>query len=264
VKTNKFLKSFVSVIVMCIFSAYGCGGYRPHLSRPGNAEDFENYLNSTVAFVSIENTEMYGPYCTGFYISPRRLATAGHCVIPQEVEQSAIQRPVVGREILFLDYSSDMAWRTMTAMQRIRLHVPHYIHSHVVGIDERNDIAIIELNEDEPDSEHWLQLRDISAEPILVGERVYSISNPTSTSWMFMEGLVSRVQIYESGDPIENHMRILHQVRIGPGSSGSELLDEDGRVIGVNVSITIDGAFISLAVPVSYLQLLLQRIDSGE
>lgn len=257
-KTNKIAKSLVSVLVtMCLFSAYGCGGYRPHLNRPGNADDFEGYLESTVAFVDVNEEGMFGPYCTGFYISARRLATAAHCV---SADASIEHLPTVGTPMLFLEHSSDRAWRSMTPSQRRHQGMPNYVHSHVIGIDTENDVAVLELDESEQNADHWFQLRDIANEPISVGERVYSISNPTGTAWMFMEGVVSRVETINDGTS-DSHMRIMHQVRIGPGSSGSELFDEAGRVIGINVSITRDGAYISQAIPVSYLQLLLSSID---
>jgi V8-like Glu-specific endopeptidase len=257
VKIKKFLSSLVvAFIAMCFL--HGCLVRNPRLSRPGNPDEFENYINSTVAFVQIDHTnrEVYGPYCTGFYISPRRIATAAHCVI---VTGDPI---TLDNQINFIEYQTEIDWRMSGAAHRQEVRLPDYRRAHVVAIDEDNDVAIIQLNVGQQDSTHWLSMRNIEQDPLLVGERVYSVSNPTGNAWMFMEGIISRIETVVLTNFEEHNTRIMHQVRLGPGSSGSELLDMDGRVIGINVAITREGGYITQAIPVSYLQRLLLTLET--
>jgi V8-like Glu-specific endopeptidase len=256
VKIKKFLSSLVIAFTTMVF-IHGCVVTNLRLSRPGNPDEFENYINSTVAFVQIDhaNREVYGPYCTGFYISSRRIATAAHCVV-------VTGDPVtLDNQINFLEYETETEWRMSGSAHREQVGLPDYRRAHVVAIDEDNDVAILQLNIGQADSTNWLTMRNIVQEPLLVGERVYAVSNPTGTAWMFMEGIISRIETVVLRNLAEDNMRIMHQVRIGPGSSGSELLDANGRVIGINVAISGEGAFISQAVPVSYLQRLLLTME---
>lgn len=263
-KWPDFISLFKTTVLLVFVLVIGCGS--PNiLARPGTPENYNHFLNSTVVLVEYSSGgSVIGPLCTGFFISPRRLATAEHCVrdngiVVETSPNEGIRirpenpEPSLGRIINFIDYQTEEDWLAEGAPA----HSNILTHSAtVVIVDNENDVVVLELTPSERNWETWLSLRNTVNEPVLVGERVYSISNPVGQTFILSEGIISRIRTAGTSS------RILHQVRIGPGSSGSALLDKNGNVIGINVSITRDG-YVTLAIPVWYLQEQLRILDSG-
>lgn len=262
--------SFRILSILAIFTASimltGCGGVLSHVSRPGNPEDFEEYRHATVALVEQSSGgNMVGPNCTAFFISPRRLATAEHCVVDRgqvvEVLPGMGRRvppetpePTVGREILFVSYEAEAEY---FAQERRSLRGPEFHRTTVVAVDHDNDVAILELVDNEEDWTSWFELRNLEENPLLVGEIVYSISNPVGHTFVLTEGRVARIRT------VDTTTRIFHQDRIGPGSSGSALLDRRGRVVGVNIAIT-RGNVLSITTPISYVKTQLELLENRQ
>ncbi len=85
------------------------------------------------------------------------------------------------------------------------------------------------------------------------GERMYSLGNPLDVGFAVIEGnyngLVERSfypQIFFSGS-------------LSAGMSGGPALDQEGRVIGINVARRVDGEQVSFLVPASFASTLLER-----
>ena len=85
------------------------------------------------------------------------------------------------------------------------------------------------------------------------GERMYSLGNPLDVGFAVIEGnyngLVERSfypQIFFSG-------------ALSAGMSGGPALDQEGRVIGVNVARRVDGEQVSFLVPAQFAMSLLER-----
>jgi len=85
------------------------------------------------------------------------------------------------------------------------------------------------------------------------GERMYSLGNPLDVGFAVIEGnyngLVERSfypQIFFSG-------------ALSAGMSGGPALDQEGRVIGVNVARRVDGEQVSFLVPATFAAALLER-----
>ena len=85
------------------------------------------------------------------------------------------------------------------------------------------------------------------------GERMYSLGNPLDVGFAVIEGnyngLVERSfypQIFFSGS-------------LSAGMSGGPALDQEGRVIGVNVARRVDGEQVSFLVPANFAAALLER-----
>jgi S1-C subfamily serine protease len=85
------------------------------------------------------------------------------------------------------------------------------------------------------------------------GERMYSLGNPLDVGFAVIEGnyngLVERSfypQIFFSG-------------ALSAGMSGGPALDQEGRVIGINVARRVDGEQVSFLVPAAFATALLER-----
>lgn len=222
-----------------------------------SSENVSHLQQSVVAIVSEnEQGRLEGPNCTAFYITPRRLATALHCVEDRNTVSIQIMpglilqmpgmeaEPTLGREILFIDWEEHNRFvRNWDANAD-----PVPTHSTVIAIDQDNDIAILELVDSEASSTHWLPI----ARSVRVGERAYAIGMPRNQFWLLSEGIVSAVRVYADGSS-----RILHHNLIAPGSSGSPLLNNFGEVIGVTIQYVREIPNLGVASPSDALQELL-------
>jgi serine protease Do len=90
-------------------------------------------------------------------------------------------------------------------------------------------------------------------QPLAQGERMYSLGNPLDVGFAVIEGnyngLVERSfypQIFFAGS-------------LSGGMSGGPALDQEGRVIGVNVARRVDGEQVSFLVPAQFALELLKR-----
>ena len=112
--------------------------------------------------------------------------------------------------------------------------------SRVVATDPRNDLALLQLEgKDLP----FLSLApDHSAE---VGTRVAIIGSPLGLEGTLTEGIVSARRRL----PKENRDVLQISAPISKGSSGSPVLDSQGRVIGVASFLLQDGQSLNFASP---------------
>jgi len=82
-----------------------------------------------------------------------------------------------------------------------------------------------------------LQLGDKDA--IAIGLDVYAIGHPDGQSWSYTKGIISQYRInYDwdcTGENLLHRGNIIQtQTPINPGNSGGPLLDDGGRIVGVN------------------------------
>lgn len=90
------------------------------------------------------------------------------------------------------------------------------------------------------------------------GEKVFIMGNPRGLQYTLSDGIVSHpVKPYPAG------MLFQHTAPTSPGSSGSAVLDADGRVIGVVCSQITDSQNLNFAIPVSRLKDLIQKWRLG-
>jgi S1-C subfamily serine protease len=86
-----------------------------------------------------------------------------------------------------------------------------------------------------------------------VGERVVAIGAPLGLDQTVTEGIISARRIMGGLELIQT------SAAISPGSSGGPLIDEYGRVIGLNTQKQIGGENLNFAVPVRYISELLAQ-----
>ncbi|WP_280153751.1 serine protease [Piscinibacter sp. XHJ-5] len=124
----------------------------------------------------------------------------------------------------------------------------------ILMLDVLHDLALLKIapSKDAPPHLDALGFRPANL-TLAQGERMYSLGNPLDVGFAVIEGnyngLVERSfypQIFFSGS-------------LSAGMSGGPALDQEGRVIGVNVARRVDGEQVSFLVPGAFAAALLER-----
>jgi S1-C subfamily serine protease len=122
-------------------------------------------------------------------------------------------------------------------------------------VDEASgDEMTVELLSADPETDRCILrtsswLRPIEAirpaDSLIVGERVYSIGNPSGLSKTFAEGLISGVR--EDGGVT----LVQTSAPISPGSSGGALVDASGALVGITTFLLRDTQNLNFAISAS-------------
>jgi S1-C subfamily serine protease len=127
----------------------------------------------------------------------------------------------------------------------------------ILGVDEYNDIALLEIKP--KGNVPFLRLGD--SDKLLVGQKVIAIGNPFGLNGTLTTGVVSAVgrTIREESLTYENMIQT--DAAINPGNSGGPLLDSQGSVIGINTMIygAQGNIGIGFALPVSRARSMLEE-----
>jgi S1-C subfamily serine protease len=137
----------------------------------------------------------------------------------------------------------------------------------VLGIDRRNDLALLQIRADE--KLPFVHLGD--SDNLQVGQKVLAIGNPFGLSGTLTTGIVSslgRSLQNEDGNTLEGLIQT--DAAINPGNSGGPMFDSRGNVIGINTAIfgsqTASGEAgsigIGFAVPVNRAKAILEEFHS--
>ncbi|WP_428420538.1 S1C family serine protease [Methylibium sp.] len=133
----------------------------------------------------------------------------------------------------------------------------------LLGFDAIHDLALVKaLPPTGPAKKNGAAAVDAPGEPLAFrpaaetlaqGERIYSLGNPLDVGFAVLEGnyngLVER-SFYPS---------IFFGGALNAGMSGGPALDEQGRVVGINVATRRDGQQVSFLVPAPFAQALVER-----
>jgi putative serine protease PepD len=138
----------------------------------------------------------------------------------------------------------------------------------VRGVDPSSDLAVIHINpSDAPSDAKPLQFADSTG--VQVGDVAIAIGNPFGLDRTVTEGIVSSLgrtlqapNNYQIDDVIQT------DAAINPGNSGGPLLDDGGKVIGVNSQIATNGISngnvgIGFAVPSNTVRQVLPGLKQG-
>ncbi|MBC7704063.1 MAG: trypsin-like peptidase domain-containing protein, partial [Rhodoferax sp.] len=126
----------------------------------------------------------------------------------------------------------------------------------LLAFDVQHDLALLRVKNVGADYPS-LSFRGADA-PLARGERIYSLGNPKDIGFAVTEGTYNGL-VLRSFYP-----RIFFGGTINPGMSGGPVLDESGRVVGINVSKRQDGEQLSFLVPAEFAQALLARGASAQ
>ena len=119
----------------------------------------------------------------------------------------------------------------------------------IIRINEIADLALIKVI-NFPKVINPIQIA--SLEDVEIGSEVHAIGHPTGETWTYTQGIVSQIRSgYEWNymDTYKHSATIIQtQTPISPGNSGGPLLNDDGKLIGVNSFISTQGQGINYAV----------------
>lgn len=248
------LKKLLSLFMVFAIFVGGCGGCGPAVfyqqvnTRYISSDAHVNHMmNSVIDFVERSPTG-YRSFCSGFFVGPRMIATAAHCVSTRvEVFPGLYLSapPVAGTQYNFATYQQ---WRISQTTDTD--FIPHT--ARVVDSNAEEDVAILRLDDGMPSADDYLTMNTTT---LRIGENVYVVSNPGHRNWILTEGVVSQIERRANGaiDSISTTANIWF------GSSGSPLIDDNGNVIGVAVTISERQSYLGNFSPIRNVSRLLNQ-----
>ncbi|MFZ5783897.1 MAG: S1C family serine protease [Pseudomonadota bacterium] len=139
------------------------------------------------------------------------------------------------------------------------------VRGRVKKVDPIRDLALIEV-ERVPANTTPVELGDMKG--VEVGADVHAIGHPEGQSWTYTKGLVSQIRPgyeWQTSASGPKHVAdvIQTQTPINPGNSGGPLLDDSGRMIGVNSFKHSTGENLNFAVSVGEVEKFLAAARDG-
>ena len=125
-----------------------------------------------------------------------------------------------------------------------------YVIEGITATDETNDLALLKVN---IYGINPLRLGD--SDEVKIGTTVYVAGNPLGLEGTFSDGMISNRRDRYTQE------RLQMTAPISPGSSGGPVLNRNGKVIGVSVSVhsSLDAQNLNFAIPSNYLKKLINR-----
>jgi serine protease Do len=125
----------------------------------------------------------------------------------------------------------------------------------LLALDVRHDLSLLRAVDEAGQALKFsraLAFRPAS-EPLEKGDRIYSMGHPQDVAFAIVEGNYNGL-VERRFDPL-----IYYAGSLNPGMSGGPVLDEQGRVVGINVSMLLFSQQMSFLIPGGYAEALLQR-----
>jgi S1-C subfamily serine protease len=142
------------------------------------------------------------------------------------------------------------------------------IEARLLGTDPSVDLALLKV--DPGDVDGRIEPLELGAsEDLRPGDPAIAIGSPFGLAGTVTAGIVSALgRTIQAPNGFSISGAIQTDAAINPGNSGGPLLDEQGRVIGVNSQIRTDGgnanSGVGFAVPVDEIKRSLPALEKGE
>ena len=97
------------------------------------------------------------------------------------------------------------------------------------------------------------------AQSVQQGDKVIAVGHPFGLKYTTTQGIISST--YQQTNDITY---LQHDAALNPGNSGGPLLNDTGKVVGVNTFMLRDGENIGFSLPVHYLRETLKAFEAGQ
>lgn len=123
----------------------------------------------------------------------------------------------------------------------------------LLAFDVVHDLALLKAADPAPLAGRGAVVLRPASEPLPRGARIFSLGNPLDVGFAVAEGSYN--------GPVERSFleTLFFGGSLSAGMSGGPALDEQGRLIGVNVAARRDGEQVSFLVPADHVRALLER-----
>jgi serine protease Do len=123
----------------------------------------------------------------------------------------------------------------------------------LLAFDVVHDLALLKPVDPAPLAGRGVVPLRPANEPLARGARIFSLGNPLDVGFAVAEG--------NYNGPVERSFlrTLFFGGSLSPGMSGGPALDEQGRLIGVNVAARRDGEQVSFLVPAEHVRALIER-----
>lgn len=204
------------------------------LERTRGAKDIDVYRHAAPAVVLVVTNEGFG--------SGALINSAGHILTNWHVVRDHPQVVVMFKPKDGTALKKELAFRAT-----------------VEKVDHVTDLALLKIDMP-PKAFASLPLGDVSA--LAVGQDVHAIGHPAGEVWTYTKGIISQIRAnyrWSTSDGRVYQAKVIQtQTPVNPGNSGGPLLDDSGRLVGVN-SFRGQGEGLNYAVAVDEIQDFLKR-----
>ncbi len=122
----------------------------------------------------------------------------------------------------------------------------------VIKVSQSQDLALLRLQE-APRRDTVIAIG--SMDGIDIGDEVHAVGHPLGESWTYTRGYISQIRDnyqWDIGLGVSQHGQVIQtQTPINPGNSGGPLMDNEGRLIGVNSFINTESQGLNYALSVN-------------
>ena len=129
--------------------------------------------------------------------------------------------------------------------------------SKVLFIDPLYDLAFLEANDALREQANSVEIN--SSKKLVQGELVVAVGHPFGYEYTATQGIISNT------NHVENNIGyIQHDAALNPGNSGGPLINEAGKVIGINNFIVKDGQSVGFSLPIHHLKTSIEEFRTKE
>ncbi|WP_374661939.1 serine protease [Inhella sp.] len=130
----------------------------------------------------------------------------------------------------------------------------------LLAIDVRHDLSLLRAVDEAGKPLRFARALAFrpATEPLDKGDRIYSMGHPQDVAFAIVEGNYNGL-VERRFDPL-----IYYAGSLNPGMSGGPVLDEQGRVVGVNVSMLLFSQQMSFLIPGGFAEALVQRAKDAK